>query len=606
MMGSSDSPDNEHPAGTHPYASLSLGLHTALAPPGLHGAAAPAYEPTSHPAALNGSPTMSVNGPQNGGSNVRRRFSGSFLPRSNGNPSPVDNMAGFDSVLHSEDPLLNPSYKLSGSMSHMHENHHFDHHQASYPGRLNTHGHHQPLLQHPHALHPHHPHLSYNLHQQNQDSIFDQHQFLRDGTPSESMHHSQLQDQHEQHQPARSQRAVSASTARPGSTHNTMQSGQLQDLPPFSAAESVLRFLATTDSGEMFSLPPPNQQQQQHHELQQQQQQHYAEDFNLGHATAARYQQQQNITESANSDDAFLKKFSVLGIRSGDDHEFYAAAGFAGTHPNNLGDHSLPEATNSVIRPFLFDAFLGTNAELGLTADDYRYGSTFDHGFPHQQHLYPQLHHQQSLGSFESHQGLSITPRHGDGFGREYDDMEYMLSPPGKPYSAVPPPGYICKLCFVEGHWLKNCNLYQARRRTPDHLPFYASSPAEYDNNQSQQLHQNHGRNQQQRVPSRGNGNILDGFHFHGGSGGERTQRCPQKTTVPPDGYVCRKCNTPGHWIQQCPMPKQSIPPDGYTCKICLVKGHWIHQCPLRTAPQSNGGGNAGNSLYRPSGMAAF
>ena len=24
-------------------------------------------------------------------------------------------------------------------------------------------------------------------------------------------------------------------------------------------------------------------------------------------------------------------------------------------------------------------------------------------------------------------------------------------------------------------------------------------------------------------------------------------------TTVPPDGYICKLCSTPGHWIQQCP-----------------------------------------------------
>ncbi|KAJ3162558.1 hypothetical protein HDU88_006591 [Geranomyces variabilis] len=534
------------------------------------------------------------------------------MPRNNGNTSPVDDLAGFDSVLHSEDPLLNPSYKLNSNMAHLHGNHHFEHHGASHPARLNMQGHNQPLSQHPHSLHPHHPHLPYNLHQQHQDNLFDQHQFLRDGTPSESAlarHHQQGQDHLELHQPTRSQRAVSASAARPGSTHSSIQNGHMQDLPPFSAAESVLRFLATTDSGEMFSLPPPNSQQQEHYDVQQQ---HYIDDLNLGNATSARYQHQ-NISESDESDDAFLKEFSELGISGHDDHEYFSGhdmqnGGFSGMYPNQPGDYSLPETTNSVIRPFLFDAFLGTNAELGLSADDYRYGSTFDHGFPHQPHLHQQLHHQQSVGSFDSHSSLSLTPRHGAGLSREYDDVDFgnMFAPPGKPYSAVPPPGYICKLCFVEGHWLKNCNLYQARRRTPDHMQFYASGSGKYDCGQPQHHHQHHGHSQQQRVPSRGNGNILEGFHFHGGSGGERAQRCPQKTTVPPDGYVCRKCNTPGHWIQQCTMPKQSIPPDGYTCKICLVKGHWIHQCPQRTSPQNNGGGNAANGAFRPPGMAAF
>ncbi|KAJ3134715.1 hypothetical protein HK101_004319, partial [Irineochytrium annulatum] len=42
-------------------------------------------------------------------------------------------------------------------------------------------------------------------------------------------------------------------------------------------------------------------------------------------------------------------------------------------------------------------------------------------------------------------------------------------------YSAVPPPGYICKLCFVEGHWLKNCSMYRERKR--DLSPAYAINP---------------------------------------------------------------------------------------------------------------------------------
>jgi hypothetical protein len=54
--------------------------------------------------------------------------------------------------------------------------------------------------------------------------------------------------------------------------------------------------------------------------------------------------------------------------------------------------------------------------------------------------------------------------------------------------------------------------------------------------------------------------------------------RLPLKAT-PPDGYICRKCNTAGHWIQQCPYQKTSVPPPTYTCRICNVKGHWIYQC---------------------------
>mmetsp|Transcript_13103 Transcript_13103/g.18287 ORF Transcript_13103/g.18287 Transcript_13103/m.18287 type:complete len:237 (+) Transcript_13103:19-729(+) len=30
-----------------------------------------------------------------------------------------------------------------------------------------------------------------------------------------------------------------------------------------------------------------------------------------------------------------------------------------------------------------------------------------------------------------------------------------------------------------------------------------------------------------------------------------------RKTSTPPDGYVCNACQTPGHWIQQCPENKK-------------------------------------------------
>ncbi|KAI8853243.1 hypothetical protein BC829DRAFT_383175 [Chytridium lagenaria] len=56
------------------------------------------------------------------------------------------------------------------------------------------------------------------------------------------------------------------------------------------------------------------------------------------------------------------------------------------------------------------------------------------------------------------------------------------------------------------------------------------------------------------------------------------------RSSAPPDGYICRKCNVPGHWIQQCGNMKQStpMPPDTYLCKICTVPGHWIWSCPRR------------------------
>jgi len=63
------------------------------------------------------------------------------------------------------------------------------------------------------------------------------------------------------------------------------------------------------------------------------------------------------------------------------------------------------------------------------------------------------------------------------------------------------------------------------------------------------------------------------------------------RNTVPPNGYVCKLCKIPGHWIQSCPdaplypIPRDpnrkiTIPPDGYVCRLCSIPGHWIQNCP--------------------------
>ena len=80
---------------------------------------------------------------------------------------------------------------------------------------------------------------------------------------------------------------------------------------------------------------------------------------------------------------------------------------------------------------------------------------------------------------------------------------------------SVPPQGYICKLCMVKGHWLKNCTLYQERKR--ENIKTFgplAMKP---------QLANRLIANQQITWPIR-------------------------SSSAPPEGYVCRKCQTPGHW----------------------------------------------------------
>lgn len=73
----------------------------------------------------------------------------------------------------------------------------------------------------------------------------------------------------------------------------------------------------------------------------------------------------------------------------------------------------------------------------------------------------------------------------------------------------------------------------------------------------------------------------------------------------PPNGYLCRVCGVPGHWIEQCSsqyhqpnrssrhrtnnyyhqQPKygtehrQQPPPSGYICNLCNSPSHYIYEC---------------------------
>jgi len=89
---------------------------------------------------------------------------------------------------------------------------------------------------------------------------------------------------------------------------------------------------------------------------------------------------------------------------------------------------------------------------------------------------------------------------------------------------------------------------------------------------------------------------------------GHPIQQCPliqaemaagHSDAPPPPTYVCKKCNAAGaHYVRLCPLvlaenqaraalaatsgvPVDKMPPMDYVCKVCSVRGHWIRDCPV-------------------------
>lgn len=130
-----------------------------------------------------------------------------------------------------------------------------------------------------------------------------------------------------------------------------------------------------------------------------------------------------------------------------------------------------------------------------------------------------------------------------------------------------PPKDYICKLCSVPGHWLKDCHLFEPRDG--------ATAPV-----------------------SRGLGHTRTASMSLLPAGVSGLGGCGNRGQPPPPGnYICRLCGVPGHWIEQCTkfQPKNGfplsgpsgrmtesrlgVPPSNYVCNLCHQPGHWIQQC---------------------------
>lgn len=168
-----------------------------------------------------------------------------------------------------------------------------------------------------------------------------------------------------------------------------------------------------------------------------------------------------------------------------------------------------------------------------------------------------------------------------------FNRNEYFLRD-GNSYNNLPPSDYVCKLCNCDGHWMKDCRLYEPRTPPASISSFKStSSSGSFSGN--------------------GNGN----GSFSSIQGGNN------RTLLPPGNYVCRLCNVAGHWIDQCskfqpkndinnstgdnmlittpvlppmlgpgPTPNYRPPaylskpvPSNYICNLCNRPGHWIQQC---------------------------
>ncbi|KAG0346826.1 hypothetical protein BG004_000747 [Podila humilis] len=74
---------------------------------------------------------------------------------------------------------------------------------------------------------------------------------------------------------------------------------------------------------------------------------------------------------------------------------------------------------------------------------------------------------------------------------------------------------------------------------------------------------------------------------------GHFVKDCTAEIAVP-EGYVCNKCHQNGHFIRDCPLVKEEQelraaagPPEGYVCNKCQKPGHFIQDCPLMAEGKS-------------------
>ncbi|KAG5187527.1 WD40-repeat-containing domain protein, partial [Tribonema minus] len=92
-------------------------------------------------------------------------------------------------------------------------------------------------------------------------------------------------------------------------------------------------------------------------------------------------------------------------------------------------------------------------------------------------------------------------------------------------------------------------------------------------------------------IPGMGSRILAMGGRPMGGMGMAGGRGMRDRGGVPPPGYLCKRCQQPGHYITDCPEPNK--PPPDYVCHRCGKGGHFKADCkePGATA---NGGGHMG------------
>ncbi|KAJ3178540.1 hypothetical protein HDU85_005147 [Gaertneriomyces sp. JEL0708] len=217
---------------------------------------------------------------------------------------------------------------------------------------------------------------------------------------------------------------------------------QMEQYPPYSAAESVFRFLATSEPMNKADNLPPSSSAALDDEF----------SFLNYHQPTSNSMSFRDLDLGRELESRFNARFAAeLGL---DLPSSYGDLNERATYQTGMLGRSLPNYSNfgdnmndtaaSVIRPFLSD-FPSPHAH------DSTYRNQGPNNLPINGFKDFRPQH-----AFDSHAAARIL----DDLDLHRHSQQYK-----QPYTTVPPPGYICKLCFVEGHWLRNCNLYKERRQ---------------------------------------------------------------------------------------------------------------------------------------------